>query len=377
MRILVCVSEYPPHASGTGNVAYRMVKQFEAKGHTCTICSPTGPDIRLGSHKMVQRFGGLGLLYFWHRVSRYFRGSTSQWDTVWLHWPLFLTACPFPQAAITFHGTYRGFRRMAQELRSPPHIKAYYAAMDRIEKHCLGCINSGGHRFTAVSPHIASELGSQGITQTITYVPVGVDTRAFHPGLNRAEVRATLGIAANALVLLFVGRLSQPKNLFALVDTFGQLKRSLPEAVLLLVGSGELESQLSRYIQRKGASGVRMLGFVPNEELPQIYACADFFVMSSKYEGQPVALLEAMAAGLPPIVSDIPVMRQLVEESGAGIVVDFDDPIQAAAQIGDYVLSDKAKQDRATIRAYVKTEMSSAICAERYLDLLNEVASPV
>jgi len=76
-------------------------------------------------------------------------------------------------------------------------------------------------------------------------------------------------------------------------------------------------------------------------------------------------------------VSDIPVMRQLVEESGAGIVVDFDDPIQAAAQIGDYVLSDKAKQDRATIRAYVKTEMSSAICAERYLDLLNEVASPV
>jgi 1,2-diacylglycerol 3-alpha-glucosyltransferase len=374
MRILVCVSEYPPYASGIGDVAQRMVRQFVERGHSCTICSPTGPDIRLGNYGMIKRFGGLGVLLFWLSVSRYFRGKGSQWDAIWLHGPLFIRACPFPEAVITFHTTYKGYRTMARELRSSLLLKAYYGFMGLAERYCLRRINSGRHRFTAVSRLVASELDAQGIHGSdISYVSVGADVDRFCPVADRAPLRTELDIPEEALVLLYVGRLTHQKNLFSLVDAFAQLKGRLGQAMLLVAGSGELSRLLDDRVRRKKVNDVRLLGFVPNEELRMFCACADFFVMSSKYEGQPVALLEAMAAGLPPIVSDIPVMKQLVEESGAGIVVDFDDPFQAAERIGDYVLSAQAKQDRSTIREYVENHMSSAMCAQRYLGLLGQV----
>ena len=374
MKILVCVSEYPPHASGIGNVAYRMVREFEKKGHTCTVCSPTGPDIALGSRGMIQRFGGLGILYFWWRVSKYFADKADEWDTVWLHWPLFIRKCPFPSAVVTYHGTYRGFRTMARSLKSSLFLKGYYAFMESMERRCLRAINSDAFLFCVVSPHIASELASQGITgSSISYVAVGVDTEKFHPIADGRETRVELGIPAEALVLLYVGRLSYPKNLFTLVDTFAKLKDKLRQAVLLIVGDGELHEPLSRYIRTKNVPDIRLLGFIPNDELPRVYGCADFFIMASMYEGQPVALLEAMVTGLPPIVSNIPTMEQLVNESGAGKVVDFSSPAEAASQIEAYVASSKAREDRYRVREYVEGTMSSPVCAERYLELLGQV----
>jgi glycosyltransferase involved in cell wall biosynthesis len=125
-------------------------------------------------------------------------------------------------------------------------------------------------------------------------------------------------------------------------------------------------------VEEKKVPDIKLLGFIPNDELPRIYGCADFFIMASTYEGQPVALLEAMASGLPPIVSDIPVMEQLVKESGAGIVVDFSNPAEAARQIEAYVLSPKAQTDHSYVRQHIETAMSSSVCAERYLVLLGQ-----
>jgi len=175
-------------------------------------------------------------------------------------------------------------------------------------------------------------------------------------------------------VLLFVGRLSRPKNLFALVDTFTELKKSLKRATLVLVGKGELDKALARHIEEREIPDVRLVGFIPNRELPRVYGCADFFVMSSSYEGQPVVLLEAMACGLPPILSDIPVMRDMVAESGLGLLVDFTHPREAAGRIEEYVSSPKAQQDRLAVRDYVVGNMSSAACAEKYLQLLTQVS---
>jgi glycosyltransferase involved in cell wall biosynthesis len=142
-------------------------------------------------------------------------------------------------------------------------------------------------------------------------------------------------------------------------------------SILLIAGNGELEKPLLRYIAERKIPDIRLLGFVPHEELPRIYGCADFFIMASSYEGQPVALLEAMASGLPPIVSNIPVMEQLVNESGAGLVVNFSDFAEAANQVEAYVSGSKALEDRYCVRAYVERNMSSSACAERYLELLD------
>jgi len=142
----------------------------------------------------------------------------------------------------------------------------------------------------------------------------------------------------------------------------------------VVVGKGELDKALARHIEERKVPDVRLLGFIPNRELPGVYGCADFFIMSSTYEGQPVVLLEAMACGLPPILSDIPAMRDIVEDSGVGLLVNFSDPRWAARQIEEYVSSPRAQRDRQAVRDYVVRNMSSSACAEKYLRLLTQVS---
>ena len=375
MRILVCAFEYPPEGSGLADVAWRMVREFEKRGHRCVVCSPSGPDIKLGSAVLIKKLGGLGILHFWWCVKRHFASRAPEWDAVWLHWPMFLGQCPFPAAVVTFHGTFRGFYEMARGMRSPWHIRWYYALMKATERRYLRSLDGERYALTAVSQRAAAELSSQGILrERVTYIPVGVDTERFHAPGDATRVRSELGIPAEVQVLLFVGRLSRPKNLFALVDSFAELKKSLERATLVVVGKGELDKALARHIEERKVPDVRLLGFIPNRELPGVYGCADFFIMSSTYEGQPVVLLEAMACGLPPILSDIPVMRDMVAESGLGLLVDFGDPRRAAGCIEEYVLSPKAQQDRLAVRDYVMRNMSSAACAEKYLELLKQVS---
>jgi len=352
-----------------------MVKEFQNRGHQCVVCSPSGPDIRLGSHTLIRRMAGLGLLHYWWNVKRRFSGKTPEWDAVWLHWPLFLSECPFKAALITFHGTYRGFHGMARNMASPWHVKQYYAFMEEMERRSLRSVRGGSHLFSTVSPQAVAELAAQGVDRArVTYVPVGVDTEQFHAAGNVQDLRSRLGIAPDALVLLYVGRLTRPKNLFSLVDAFAELKKSVKRAVLVIVGSGELERPLARHIQATNVPGIRLLGFIPNQELPNVYGSADFFIMSSTYEGQPVVLLEAMACGLPPILSDIPAMRGIIEDSGLGALVDFTDPRRAAQRIEEYVSSPKAQDDRAAVRDYVVKNMSSSAWADRYLQLLTQVS---
>jgi glycosyltransferase involved in cell wall biosynthesis len=276
---------------------------------------------------------------------------------------------------VTFHGTYKGFRDMARGMRSRLFLKWYYSFMELAERRYLRAINHSNYLLVAVSSGTAIELHSHGISaDRITYISVGVDTERFRPTTGKPQLRSELGVPQDALVFLYVGRLSVPKNLFQLVDAFGQVGRRVKHSILLMVGTGELSTSLTRYVEERAITDVRFLGFVPNDELPRIYGSGDFFIMASTYEGQPVALLEAMASGLPPIVSNIPVMEQLVKESGAGIVVDFSNPVEAANQIKVYVTSSKAVHDRVVVRRYAEAELSSEVCAEKYLELLGNLS---
>jgi glycosyltransferase involved in cell wall biosynthesis len=247
--------------------------------------------------------------------------------------------------------------------------------MELAERRYLRAINHSNYLLVAVGSGTAIELHSHGISAgRVTYISEGADTERFRPTTGKPQLRSELGVPQDALVFLYVGRLSVPKNLFQLVDAFGQVGRRVKHSILLMVGTGELSTSLTRYVEERAITGVRFLGFIPNDELPRVYGCGDFFIMASTYEGQPVALLEAMASGLPPIVSNIPVMEQLVRESGAGIVVDFSDPVEAANQIKVYVTSSKAVHDRVVVRRYAEAELSSEACAEKYLELLGNLS---
>ncbi|MGN0990317.1 MAG: glycosyltransferase family 1 protein [Candidatus Ventricola sp.] len=117
------------------------------------------------------------------------------------------------------------------------------------------------------------------------------------------EIRRSLHIAENAFVVGHVGRFSPVKNHAFLLDVFDQLRRENERAVLLLVGDGDLRSSMEEKAKTMGLEDHVLFTGVRNDVCDLMQAM-DVFVFPSLYEGLPVSLVEAQAAGLPCLISD-------------------------------------------------------------------------
>ncbi len=135
-----------------------------------------------------------------------------------------------------------------------------------------------------------------------------------------------------AFTLISVGRLTPEKDFPSLLHAFAILSASLPNVRLWILGDGPERESLRTLIQRLGLSdSVQMLGM--RDDVGYWLAQADLFVLASVSEGLPVALLEALAVGLPAVVTNVGGMPEVLESSGAGIVVPPRDPPALAAAI--------------------------------------------
>ncbi|TML14192.1 MAG: glycosyltransferase family 4 protein [Actinobacteria bacterium] len=130
--------------------------------------------------------------------------------------------------------------------------------------------------------------------------------------------RARFGIPADATVLLNVGNLSAQKNQQILITAMADI----PDAILAIAGDGPLAAELA-YAAHGVGDRVRLIGRVPIDEIADVYAMADVFVFPSRYEGRPLALLEAATAGLPILASPIPENVEVV--GTAAYYIDGDD----------------------------------------------------
>lgn len=136
---------------------------------------------------------------------------------------------------------------------------------------------------------------------TVVRNAINVDEYAFDEG-RRERMRAGLGIAASAPVVGHVGRFAPVKNHAFIIETFSELLKLRPDAVLLLAGDGELLPDAERCASELGISGsVRFLGV--RSDVPDLMQAMDVFVMPSLYEGLPLVLVEAQASGLPCVIS--------------------------------------------------------------------------
>ena len=197
--------------------------------------------------------------------------------------------------------------------------------------------------------------------------PVLLDARA------RAAVRAELGVPEGAPLLLSVGRLVPQKAPLELLHAFAQLPDTTPAAELRFVGVGRLEPALAREIEHLGLGArVRRLGL--RSDVPRLLAASDLYVSASHWEGLPVAMLEAMAAGLAIVatrVGDVP----RVLDASSGVLVSPHDPIGLTRAIAA-LLADPARREQigAAARARVRADFSVAAWAARHLKLYAEVA---
>ena len=130
-----------------------------------------------------------------------------------------------------------------------------------------------------------------------------IDARRFSFNQEtRKQVRSELHIAENAIVIGHVGRFVEAKNHLFLIDVFADIRKRDPNAVLLLIGDGERRAEIQAAIAEKHLDDAVILTGV-RSNVWDFYQAMDVFVFPSVYEGLPVSLVEAQAAGLPCCVS--------------------------------------------------------------------------
>lgn len=164
-------------------------------------------------------------------------------------------------------------------------------------------------------------------------IPNAIDVRRYRtdPQCGK-QWREQEGFAPGDFLCLCVGRLAQQKDHATLLQAFAAGPAKNPRARLLLAGEGPLRNEIEQQIETLGLGGsVRLLG--RRTDIPEMLAAADLFVLASRWEGNPLAVMEAMSAGVPVIATKVGGVPELVGDGETGLLVSPGDPAALAAAI--------------------------------------------
>jgi glycosyltransferase involved in cell wall biosynthesis len=140
----------------------------------------------------------------------------------------------------------------------------------------------------------------------------GIDVSQFRIRPDRTGIRAELGIPQDAVVVIHVGRMDPPKNHERLLCIFERFVRMVPGAYLLLIGAvrDPIESSVRRFAARRAISE-RVVFAGVRADVPRLLRASDLMIFPSLWEGLPGAVLEAVAAELPVLASDLPGINEI------------------------------------------------------------------
>lgn len=156
----------------------------------------------------------------------------------------------------------------------------------------------------------------------VVAIPTGIDLDAFARA-DRGWLRRTYGIAPEARVLIFVGRLGREKNVDLLLDAFARVAAARDDVVLVMVGDGPERMRLQTAVEGLGLAGrVIFTGTLDKPRVIDAYAGSDVFFFASVTETQGLVTLEAMAAGLPVAAVDAPGTRDMVRHGREGLLAE-------------------------------------------------------
>lgn len=250
------------------------------------------------------------------------------------------------------------------------HGGRYYAGRLR-RRLALRAAIAGSGRTVAVSTSFAEQLSRDlGVRSgRIATIPNGVRHEPTAPAALRQELRLGRGDR----LLVSVGNLYPVKGHRHLIDALALLAPEHPTVHVAIAGRGELEAALSTRARDLGIGDrVHLLGLRP--DVAAILAAADLFVLPSLSEALPLALLEAMFAGLPIVASDVGEIPVVLDRGQAGVLVEPGSARVLAAAI-DGLLRDSARAaamgDAAARRAAAEYDVSQMV--RRYVDVYQEL----
>ena len=195
----------------------------------------------------------------------------------------------------------------------------------------LGRLNARVSLTISPSHEIAEWLEGYGVSHDRLLVfPNGIDTAAFeHPASPRSK--GALGLADDAFVLCYVGRVAHEKNVAELLESFRAALVHNPKLALVMVGDGPARAECGRLIEEAGLTDrVRMLGALPYEDVPDVLAACDAFITASVSEVYPLVVVEACAAALPVIGVRSPGVGEIVCDEDSGLLTDSPEGLSGA-----------------------------------------------
>lgn len=272
-------------------------------------------------------------------------------------------SAPRAQVVHTYHG------HVLDGYFSPLMTKVFIS-LERLLAHVTDTI-------VAISPAIRRELAELyriGRADQYRVVPLGFDLAPFAAidAAARAEARRVLDIPEGAAVVTTVGRLTAIKQHRLFLDVVRAVAVQHPHVVALIAGDGELRADLESHAAALGIAGqVRFLGW--RRDLATIYGATDVFLLTSRNEGTPVALIEAMASGVPGVSTDVGGVKDVIDSPEVGVLAPFGDVAALAAGVTRLLDSGAATGARARDRVTERFGIGRLVdeIAALYRDLLS------
>ncbi len=382
MRLLMLNNEFPPLGGGTGTVTLAMLEHFaRVPGLEVDLITsalgrrpeeePFASKIKLYKvpvrnknihHSSNQElseyfFRGLRLALKLHRQRSY--DICFAWSAV-------------PAGAIALALRRIGGLRYVVRVCGPdiPGFERRYQAIHWLISPLMRRIWRGAESVVAKSDREIELIHAVDPHLSCLLIPNGVDIVAFKPNQTMPE--------AGPLRILCVGRLIERKGQRHLIDAVKRLVDETIDVQLDLVGTGDARSENEAHVARLGLKErVHFRGYVPREKIAEYYAAAHVFVLPSYNEGMSVALLEAMASGLPVVVTPTGGTRELVESQVNGFIFDWADVDGLTTHLR------RLAKDRSLVRSMGQASRRRASdfswdrAALRYIDLFQQLTAVV
>ena len=343
---------------GVENMLLNLLPELSAQGEPAALLCLDGPDAPLvvaalargvradgvDCAKPITPWGWLSLLRYIakHRPARvHLHGYKA------IILAGFFGLCLRRCVIVTYHGLAASLVGIA------PSLKKYVVAENYVLRRAA--------RVIAVSAEIRDELVERGVS--VDRIPIiynGVTARAENtqPGVRRGGTRTPQ--------LLAVGRLAEEKNFSLLIEAVSILRRTIPGIHLAIAGDGPLRSALRDLVAKLGTeNAVELLGFV--QDVRPLLQSTDCFVMPSKTEGMPMALLEAMASGCPIVASGVGGIPSMVRDECEALLVPPGDKAALVGAISRVLASDsEARRLGSAARLRFEREFTAEAMARAY-----------
>jgi len=322
MRIAHLVATFPPYYAGSGNACFHQAQALAARGHEVEVFTASYPGVpqdpaSVRTHRYAARVR-LGNAPFIPQLA-----VIDGFDVIHLHQP-FIFGAEAALAASLRSGTPL-VSSYHNELQADGVKGMLFAGYDRVVTRAALRRSA---RLTVLSmehareaPLLAAELARR--PHAFAPVPNGVDVETFRAAAEPA-LRASLGIDADATVAAFCARLDAA-HLTKRPDLAIAAAARVPGLTLLVIGGGPLQA---RYEAEAAQAGVRavFVGDQRHDDVARHLRAADFLVMPSTLESFGIVQLEAMACGLPVVISDLPGARGVSRDGEHGVHVVPGDP---------------------------------------------------